>query len=44
MCKAAIAWAASQPLVVEDITVAPPKQGEVRVQASTELCYGLYTG
>lgn len=31
-CKAAIAWAPKQPLVVETIQVAPPKQGEVRIK------------
>lgn len=34
MCKAAVAWVAAQPLTLEEITVAPPKQGEVRVKAS----------
>ncbi|KAF2356010.1 Alcohol dehydrogenase C-terminal [Trinorchestia longiramus] len=38
-CKAAVAWAAKQPLVVEDIEVAPPKQGEIRVKiVSTGVC------
>ena len=27
-CKAAIAWAANEPLTVEDVEVAPPKKGE----------------
>ena len=37
MCKAAVAWAPGKPLtvVVEEVTVAPPKQGEVRVKVSS---------
>jgi len=31
-CKAAVAWAANEPLVIEDVEVAPPKAGEVRVR------------
>lgn len=31
-CKAAVAWAAKQPLSLEDVEVAPPKAGEVRVK------------
>ncbi|KAH6580607.1 hypothetical protein BASA61_009542 [Batrachochytrium salamandrivorans] len=39
-CKAAVAWAAGQPLSIEDIEVAPPKRGEVRVQIiSTGVCH-----
>ena len=34
-CKAAVAWEAKQPLKVEDIQVAPPRAGEVRLKAST---------
>ncbi|WFD02797.1 hypothetical protein MOBT1_001482 [Malassezia obtusa] len=30
-CKAAIAWEAGKPLSVEDVRVAPPRAGEVRV-------------
>ena len=29
-CKAAVAWEAKKPLSVEDVQIAPPKQGEVR--------------
>lgn len=36
-CKAAVCWGAGQDLVVEDIEVAPPRKGEVRVKI-------LYTG
>ncbi|KDQ07733.1 hypothetical protein BOTBODRAFT_38530 [Botryobasidium botryosum FD-172 SS1] len=36
-CKAAVAWAAKEPLVVEEIEVDPPKAGEVRIHI-------LYTG
>ncbi|CAD6991690.1 alcohol dehydrogenase class-3 [Ceratitis capitata] len=31
-CKAAIAWEAKKPLVIEDVEVAPPKAHEVRVK------------
>ena len=31
VCKAAVAWAANEPLKVEMVTVAPPKAGEVMV-------------
>lgn len=36
-CKAAIAWEAAKPLVIEDVEVAPPQDGEVRIKI-------LYTG
>mgnify|MGYP001292181858 CR=1 FL=1 len=29
VCKAAIAWAAKEPLDIVDVKVAPPKRGEV---------------
>lgn len=31
-CKAAVAWAAKEPLLVEEIQVGPPQKGEVRVK------------
>ncbi len=31
-CKAAVAWAAGEPLSIEEIEVAPPQAGEVRVR------------
>ena len=31
-CRAAVAWEAKKPLVIETIQVEPPKQGEVRVK------------
>lgn len=31
-CKAAVSWGPNQPLVIEDVEVAPPKPGEVRVK------------
>ena len=31
-CRAAVAWAAEQPLSIEEIEVDPPKAGEVRVK------------
>lgn len=39
-CKAAIAWEANKPLVIETITVAPPKRGEVRIKIThTSVCH-----
>ena len=34
-CRAAVAWQAKQPLVIETIQVEPPRVGEVRVQVSS---------
>lgn len=31
-CKAAVSWAAKEPLSIEDIQVEPPKAGEVRIK------------
>jgi len=31
-CKAAVAWEPKKDLVIEDVTVAPPKAGEVRIK------------
>lgn len=44
-CKAAIAYAPNQPLTVEEITVAPPQAGEVRLKVvSNALCHtDIYT-
>jgi S-(hydroxymethyl)glutathione dehydrogenase/alcohol dehydrogenase len=39
-CKAAIAWEAGKPLSVEDVQVAPPKAGEVRLKlTATGVCH-----
>ncbi|KAL5033390.1 hypothetical protein RTP6_001363 [Batrachochytrium dendrobatidis] len=39
-CKAAVAWAAALPLSIEDIEVAPPKKGEVRIKIiSSGVCH-----
>lgn len=39
-CKAAIAWEAKKPLSVQDVIVAPPGPGEVRIQVvATALCH-----
>jgi len=39
-CKAAVAWEASKPLSIEDVEVAPPKAGEVRIRIkSTGVCH-----
>ena len=44
-CKAAVAWAANQPLSTEEVVVAPPKAGEVRVKViANALCHtDIYT-
>ncbi|KAG8747515.1 hypothetical protein FRC10_000651 [Ceratobasidium sp. 414] len=36
-CKAGVCWGPGEPIVVEDVQVAPPKAGEVRIKV-------LYTG
>eukprot|EP00124_Ichthyophonus_hoferi_P000334 Ihof_evm1s12 gene=Ihof_evmTU1s12 len=39
-CKAAVAWAAGEPLTIEDVEVAPPKAGEVRIKVTaTGVCH-----
>mmetsp|Transcript_9980 Transcript_9980/g.16769 ORF Transcript_9980/g.16769 Transcript_9980/m.16769 type:complete len:383 (+) Transcript_9980:43-1191(+) len=39
-CKAAVAWEAKKPLSIEDVEVAPPKAGEVRVKiTATGVCH-----
>ncbi len=39
-CKAAVAYAAGQPLSVEEIEVDPPRAGEVRVKiVACALCH-----
>lgn len=39
-CKAAVAWKAKEPLSIEEIEVAPPSKGEVRVKnLFTALCH-----
>lgn len=39
-CKAAVAWAANQPLTIETITVAPPRAKEVRIKILfTSVCH-----
>eukprot|EP01080_Neovahlkampfia_damariscottae_P011657 gene11657-4894_t len=44
-CKAAVAWKANEPLVIEDVEVAPPKKGEVRIKMlNCALCHtDVYT-
>ncbi|GMN46152.1 hypothetical protein TIFTF001_015339 [Ficus carica] len=38
-CKAAVAWGAAQPLVIEEVEVGPPQPFEIRVKVvSTSLC------
>lgn len=39
-CKAAVAWGANQPLKIEEVDVAPPKAGEVRIKiTATGVCH-----
>ena len=38
-CRAAVAWAPEKPLSIEEIEVAPPKAGEVRIKVIRTLCY-----
>jgi len=39
-CRAAVAWAAKQPLSFETVQVAPPKAGEVRIRIThTAVCH-----
>lgn len=39
-CRAAIAWKTNEPLKIEEIEVAPPKAGEVRIKVLyTALCH-----
>jgi len=39
-CKAAVAWELGKPVTVEEVEVAPPKQGEVRVKVvANGLCH-----
>ncbi len=39
-CKAAIAWEAGKPLSIEEVQVAPPKAGEVRIKiVATGVCH-----
>ena len=40
ICKAAVAWEPKKPLSIEDIEVAPPKAGEVRIKIThTGVCH-----
>ena len=39
-CKAAVAWAANEPLKVEEVEVAPPQKGEVRVKVIANALVG----
>lgn len=39
-CRAAVAWEAKKPLVVENVQVSPPQAGEVRIKiTSTGVCH-----
>ncbi|NWV54578.1 ADH1 dehydrogenase, partial [Daphoenositta chrysoptera] len=39
-CRAAVAWAPGKPLSVEEVEVAPPKAGEVRIKiVATGICH-----
>ncbi|GFP88533.1 alcohol dehydrogenase-like 6 [Phtheirospermum japonicum] len=38
-CKAAVAWAAGEPLVIEEVELSPPQPMEIRIKVvSTSLC------
>lgn len=36
-CRAAVAWAPNKPLSVEEVEVAPPRAGEVRIKVKTHF-------
>uniref|UniRef100_A0A8C1XS51 Uncharacterized protein n=1 Tax=Cyprinus carpio TaxID=7962 RepID=A0A8C1XS51_CYPCA len=38
-CRAAVAWEPNAPLVIEEIEVGPPQEGEIRIK----LCVNLLT-
>ncbi|NXB61099.1 ADH1 dehydrogenase, partial [Struthidea cinerea] len=39
-CRAAVAWAPGKPLSIEEVEVAPPKAGEVRIKiVATGICH-----
>ncbi len=39
-CRAAVAWGAKQPLSIEEVEVAPPKKGEIRIKVlGTGVCH-----
>ncbi|KAL0590119.1 hypothetical protein ABG067_001759 [Albugo candida] len=39
-CKAAVCWKANEDFVIEDVIVAPPEEGEVRIRiAATGVCH-----
>lgn len=39
-CKAAVTWAAKEPFSIEDVQVAPPRAGEVRIKIlATGVCH-----
>uniref|UniRef100_A0A8C9NMY3 Alcohol dehydrogenase-like N-terminal domain-containing protein n=1 Tax=Serinus canaria TaxID=9135 RepID=A0A8C9NMY3_SERCA len=39
-CRAAVAWAPGKPLSIEEVEVAPPKTGEVRIKiVATGICH-----
>lgn len=43
-CRAAVCWKAGEPLVMEEVMVAPPLAGEVRIRIiCTSLCYSDIT-
>jgi S-(hydroxymethyl)glutathione dehydrogenase/alcohol dehydrogenase len=40
LCKAAVAYAAKEPMRIENIWVAAPKEGEIRIKViSNALCH-----
>jgi len=40
VCRAAVAWEAAKPLSIEEVEVAPPGKGEVRIKIlATGVCH-----
>lgn len=43
-CKAAVAWAAGEPLAIEEVELSPPGPLEIRIKVvSTSLCRSDFT-
>jgi len=37
-CRAAVAWEPNAPLMMEEIEVAPPQEGEIRIKVGNASC------
>uniref|UniRef100_A0A7N4P2K8 Uncharacterized protein n=1 Tax=Sarcophilus harrisii TaxID=9305 RepID=A0A7N4P2K8_SARHA len=42
-CKAAVLWGPRQPFSIEEVEVAPPKAGEVRIKVHTLLTWTFFS-